>query len=93
MFENLMNQHFPQIIKGIKKPQIQEVQRTVNKTNVKKKKKKERKKETSKFTVYYNRGNSEKAMASHSSTLGWQIPWMEEPGRLQSIGSLRFGHD
>ena len=32
---------------------------------------------------------SEKAMAPHSSTLAWQIPWMEEPGRLQSIGSLR----
>ena len=31
----------------------------------------------------------EKAMAPHSSTLGWQIPWMEEPGRLQSMGSLR----
>ena len=31
---------------------------------------------------------SEKAMASHSSTLAWKIPWMEEPGRLQSMGSL-----
>ena len=30
----------------------------------------------------------EKAMAAHSSTLAWQIPWTEEPGRLQSIGSL-----
>lgn len=39
MFENLMNQHFPQIMKGFKKPQIQDVQRTVNKTNVKKRKK------------------------------------------------------
>ena len=37
--------------------------------------------------------NSEKAMANHSSTLAWQIPWMEEPGRLQSMGSLRVGHD
>ena len=35
----------------------------------------------------------EKAMASHSSTLAWKIPWMEEPGRLQSMGSLRIGHD
>ena len=35
----------------------------------------------------------EKAMATHSSTLAWQIPWMEEPGRLQSMGSLRVGHD
>ena len=36
---------------------------------------------------------SEKAMASHSSTLAWKIPWMEEPGRLQSMGSQRVGHD
>ena len=35
---------------------------------------------------------SEKAMAPHSSTLAWKIPWMEEPGRLQSMGSLRVGH-
>ena len=35
----------------------------------------------------------EKAMAPHSSTLAWKIPWMEEPGRLQSVGSLRVGHD
>ena len=37
--------------------------------------------------------SSEKVMASHSSTLAWKIPWMEEPGRLQSMGSLRVGHD
>ena len=37
--------------------------------------------------------SSEKAMAPHSSTLAWKIPWMEEPGRLQSMGSLRVGHD
>ena len=36
---------------------------------------------------------SEKAMAPHSSTLAWKIPWMEEPGRLQSTGLLRVGHD
>ena len=36
---------------------------------------------------------TEKAMAPHSSTLAWKIPWMEEPGRLQSMGSLRVGHD
>ena len=35
----------------------------------------------------------EKAMAAHSSTLAQKIPWMEEPGRLQSMGSLRVGHD
>ena len=35
----------------------------------------------------------EKAMATHSSTLAWKILWMEEPGRLQSMGSRRVGHD
>ena len=35
----------------------------------------------------------EKAMAPHSSTLAWKIPWTEEPGVLQSMGSLRVGHD
>ena len=35
----------------------------------------------------------EKAMAPHSSTLAWKIPWTEEPGRLQSMGSLRVRHD
>ena len=35
----------------------------------------------------------EKAMATHSSTLAWKIPWVEEPGRLQSMGSLRVRHD
>ena len=32
-------------------------------------------------------------MAPHSSTLAWKIPWMEEPGNLQSLGSRRVGHD
>ena len=36
---------------------------------------------------------SEKAMASHSSTLAWKIPWTEEPGRLQFMGSLRVGYN
>ena len=35
----------------------------------------------------------EKAMETHSSTLAWRIPWMEEHGRLQSMESLRVGHD
>ena len=35
----------------------------------------------------------EKAMAPHSSTLAWKIPWTEEPVRLQSMGSLKVGHD
>ena len=37
--------------------------------------------------------DTEKAMAPHSSTPAWKIPWMEEPERLQSMGSLRVGHD
>ena len=36
---------------------------------------------------------TEKAMAPHSSTLAWKIPWTEEPGRLQSMGSLRVRHN
>ena len=35
----------------------------------------------------------EKEMAPHSSILAWKIPWTEEPGRLQSMGSQRVGHD
>ena len=35
----------------------------------------------------------EKEMAIHSSILAWKIPWMEEPDRLQSMGSQRVGHD
>ena len=35
----------------------------------------------------------EKEMATHSSTLAWKIPWTEEPGRLQFMGSQRVGHD
>ena len=37
--------------------------------------------------------SAEKAMAPHSSPLAWKIPWMEEPGGLQSMGSQRVGHD
>ena len=36
---------------------------------------------------------SEKGMATHSSILAWRIPWTEEPGGLQSMGSQRVGHD
>ena len=36
---------------------------------------------------------TEKAMANHCSTLAWKIPWMEEPGRLQSMRSRRVGQD
>ena len=35
----------------------------------------------------------EKEMAIHTSTIAWKIPWTEEPGRLQSMGSQRVGHD
>ena len=41
---------------------------------------------------YKDRG-IQKAVAPHSSTLAWQIPWAEEPGGLQSMGSLRVRHD
>ena len=41
----------------------------------------------------YLANQMEKAMASHSSTLAWKIPWTEEPGRLQSMGSQRVGHE
>ena len=36
---------------------------------------------------------AEKAVATHSSTLAWKIPWMEDPGRLQSMGSPRVGYN
>ena len=45
------------------------------------------------FNLRRNNLILKKAMAPHSSTLAWKIPWMEEPGRLQSMGSLRVGHD
>ena len=35
----------------------------------------------------------EKEMATHSSILAWKMPWTEEPGRLQSVGSQKVGHD
>ena len=40
-----------------------------------------------------SKGNIGEAMAPHSRTLAWKIPWAEEPDRLQSMGSLRVGHD
>ena len=45
------------------------------------------------FTKPYLLLELEKAMAAHSNTLAWKIPWMEEPGGLQSMGSLRVGHN
>ena len=39
------------------------------------------------------RTDVEKAVAPHSSTLAWKLPWTEEPGGLQSMGSLQVGHD
>ena len=45
-------------------------------------------------TLYFGALKSpEKAMAPHSSTLAWKIPWTEEPGRLQSMGLLRVGYN
>ena len=44
-------------------------------------------------SLEFSRCSKEKAMAPHSSTLAWKIPWTEEPGRLQSMGSLRVRHD
>ena len=49
----------------------------------------EREKQISEVNTYM----SEMAMAPHSSTLARKIPWMEEPGGLQSMGSRRVGHD
>ena len=45
------------------------------------------------FTFTFHFCALEKAMATHSSTLAWRIPWTEEPGGLQSTGSQGFGHD
>ena len=45
------------------------------------------------FTFTFHFHALEKEMATHSSTLAWNIPWTEEPGGLQSMGSLRVGHD
>ena len=45
------------------------------------------------FTFTFHFHALEKEMATHSSTLDWQIPWTEEHGRLPSMGSLRVGHD
>ena len=46
-----------------------------------------------KMALFHSFLSLSNAMASHSSTLAWKIPWMEEPGGLQSMGSLRVGHD
>ena len=40
-----------------------------------------------------DKGTPNLSMAPNSSTLAWKIPWMGEPGRLQSMGLLRVGHD
>ena len=45
------------------------------------------------YFIMLSRLVMEKAMATYSSTLPWKIPWAEEPGRLQSMGSLRVRHD
>ena len=48
---------------------------------------------TGEFFQTFREDLLEKAMATHSSTLAWKIPWTEEPGGLQSMGSLGVGHD
>ena len=48
---------------------------------------------TEQLHFYFHGITPEKAMAPHSSTLAWKIPWTEKPGRLQSMGLLRVGHD
>ena len=45
------------------------------------------------FISHFKKEVEDEAMAPHSSTLAWKILWMEEPGRLQSMGSHRVGHD
>ena len=47
----------------------------------------------SSFTFTFHFHALEKEMATHSSVLAWKIPWTEEPGGLQSMRSLRVGHD
>ena len=49
--------------------------------------------EQQRFEFHRSSYTLEKEMATHSSTLAWRIPWTGEPGRLQSMGSLRVGHD
>ena len=46
-----------------------------------------------KIESYDEKSESEKEMASYSSILAWKIPWTEEPGRLQSMGSQRVRHN
>ena len=50
-------------------------------------------KDTSQAELELTSMTLEKAVAPHSSILAWKISWVEEPGRLQSMGSLRVGHD
>ena len=45
------------------------------------------------LTVLHYHYHLEKEMATHSSTVAWKVPWTEKPGRLQSMGSQRVGHD
>ena len=49
--------------------------------------------ESKSYLSHTNKAGSEKAVAPHFSTLAWKLPWMEEPGRLQSMGSGRIRHD
>ena len=53
----------------------------------------QRPRERTRESLQWHSVRGEKAMAPHSSTLAWKIPWTEESGRLQSMGLLRVGHD
>ena len=50
-------------------------------------------KELKNISLWLAGSSLEKAMAPHSSPLAWRVPWTEEPGGLQSMGSLRVRHD
>ena len=83
IFEAIMTDNFPQIHVR------HQTTESGNSVNTKQDNEKKRKKKTKTHLGIA----SEKAMAPHSSTLAWEIPWMEEPGRMQSMGSLSVGHD
>ena len=74
-----------------------DAEKVVNKTKHSFMIKKKKKKTLQKVGLEGTQLNIIKALydkpGTHSSTLAWKIPWMEEPGRLQSMGSLRVGHD
>ena len=75
------------------KPLARLIQKKTEKTQIKKIRKQKGEMKTDNSEMQRIIRDSERAMATHSSTLAWKIPWAEETGRLQSMGSLRVGHD